>query len=123
MLAGSVPAICDQCVVIKTTQRSGLSVHVGYGDPEKDMYEKLLSGDIRLDTATGARRLSQSAYFELWQSLKDRPEYGFVDPSLAQEENGGCAVCGEFLITVPGVAGTCQLPRGQAPRLASGLPF
>jgi hypothetical protein len=102
--------MCDKCVIIESISQSGAIAHIGYGDPDKDSYKKLLEDDIVIQTKKSTKRLSQEDYLELWSSLKNKNGFGVVDSNVPQNQNSACAVCGEYLVTAPAIDAECVVP-------------
>jgi hypothetical protein len=102
--------MCENCVIIEPISQKNVVAHIGYGDEEKNVYDKLLKDDIVIQTKENKKRLAQEDYFKLWDSLKEKDGFGAVDKNLPQEENSACAVCGEYLITVPALDAECLVP-------------
>lgn len=100
--------MCKRCVATEPLSRDGVVAHIGYGDPAKDNYEKLLEDDIVIESDGTNRRLSQSDYLAVWDKLRTKPGFGELDPHAPPEENFGCAICEEYLVTVPGVDAECE---------------
>lgn len=101
--------MCQKCVVVESLSKDVVA-HIGYGNPKKDEYEKILDDDIVIQTPETRKRLSQEQYLELWTSLKNKDGFGIIESDVPQENNSACAVCGEYLITVPGIDAQCYVP-------------
>jgi len=103
--------MCKNCVVVEQVSKTGAITHIGYVDsPMQDKYEQLLTGDIVIQTRNSVKRLSQPDYLKLWDVLKEKESFGVVRSHVPQESNSGCAVCGEFLITIPAIDAECAVP-------------
>jgi len=93
-------------------------VHIGYSTSIDDKYEKLLNGDIVIETQDSKKKFTSRDYVTFWNALKKKNGFGEIDESLPQEHNSGCAVCGEYLIQAPGrdvecvVDGCCVTKHG-----------
>ena len=101
--------MCENCVVVESLSDKGAVAHIGYGDKNKNKYDKLLEDDIVIETGKTNKKLSQEDYFKLWDKLKDKDNFGKINPNVPQENNSACAVCGEYLITVPAINAECMV--------------
>lgn len=102
--------MCENCVITESISKNGIRAHIGYGDNQKGDYQKLLEDDIVIQSENGNKRLSQEDYLELWGSLKEKDNFGVIEDGVPQQNNSACAVCGEYLITVPAVDSKCIVP-------------
>jgi len=100
--------MCKNCVVTERISRN-VTVHIGYGKNNKNKYDKLIQDDIVIQSPNTNKKLTQEDYFKLWDKLKNKNSFGNIDSSLPQEKNSACAVCGEYLVTIPAIDAECQV--------------
>lgn len=101
--------MCQKCVITEPISSKSTIVHIGYGKNNKNKYDKLIEDDIVIETSKSKKKLSQEDYFKLWDKLKNKDTFGNIDPDLPQKNNSACAVCGEYLITVPAINAECYV--------------
>lgn len=77
--------MCKNCVVVESVSESGAVAHIGYDKSDKNAYEKLLTGDIVIQTKSKTKRLSQKDYLKLWGSLKEKDGFGVIDSNIPQK--------------------------------------
>lgn len=99
--------MCRNCVIMEEISSDNVIAHIGYSKKDYDKYDKLIEGDIVIETPKSKKKLSQRDYFNLWNKLKDKNNFGNINNEVPQKNNEACAVCGEYLITVPAIDAEC----------------
>jgi len=99
--------MCKNCVITERISSKYIIAHIGYGKNNKNKYDKLLEDYIVIETQKSKKKLSQEDYFKIWDKLKRKDNFGNVNSEIPQENNSACAVCQEYLITVPAIDAEC----------------
>ncbi|WP_338729874.1 hypothetical protein [Haladaptatus sp. DJG-WS-42] len=98
--------MCETCVSTLDLFPE-VTVHVGYDDALSDELDKLLEGDIVIESET-KYRLSQAEWFDLWDSLSRKlPDEHAMgkDPARTME----CAYCKRSLVPIPAIDTDCMV--------------
>ncbi|WP_336360146.1 hypothetical protein [Haladaptatus sp. ZSTT2] len=98
--------MCETCVST-IDLLPAVTVHIGYDDTLTDELDKLLDGDIVIESDTNYR-LSQAEWFKLWDTLSRRlPDEHAMgkDPTQTME----CAYCKRSLVPIPAIDAECMV--------------